>query len=100
MSTLTKDHVSTIFKLLESHETAGTFFDHVTDDVSWTITGSAHPQACHFTSKAEVLADFGRISALFEVPHKRKVVNVIVAQGERTAVVELEGSDGKLKNGT
>lgn len=97
---LTKDHVSSIFNLLTSPDTASSFFDHVADDVSWTVTGSAHPQACHFTSKAEVLADMGRIAGLFTVPHKLRIVNVLVAQGENTAVVEVEGSDGKLKNGT
>jgi len=96
---LSKDHVSFVFNLITSHETAASFFDHVTDDVSWIVTGSAHPQACHFTSKAEVLADMGRIAGLFTVPHKLRVVNVIVAQGESTAVVEMEGSEGKLKNG-
>jgi hypothetical protein len=97
---LSKDQVFSIFNLLTSPDTAGSFFDHVTDDVSWTVTGSVHPQACHFTSKAEVLADMGRIAGIFEIPHKRRVVNVMIVQGERTAVVEIEGTDGKLKNGT
>ncbi|KAF2711770.1 hypothetical protein K504DRAFT_532311 [Pleomassaria siparia CBS 279.74] len=96
---LTKEQVSAIFHLLTSHETADKFFDYLTDDVSWTMTGTAHPQALHLTSKSEVLANMARSASLFQVPHKLQIVNVLIVQGERTAVVEFEGSGGKLKTG-
>ena len=51
---LSTAYVHQIFKHLESGDGKG-FFNHVADDVDWTVEGT-HPLAGHYHTKAEFLA--------------------------------------------
>jgi ketosteroid isomerase-like protein len=50
----TTQQVTRLFKNLENGDGKG-FFDHVADDVDWTLYGT-HPLAGHYHSKADFLA--------------------------------------------
>ena len=96
-STLTKQHVESIFSHLTSGNSTA-FFANVLEDVDWTVTGSSHPLARRWTSKEKFFADsWGRIGGIMKTPMQLSVVSVLVS-GD-TAVVELRGVGGVLKNG-
>jgi ketosteroid isomerase-like protein len=59
--TPTSDYVREVFKGLETGS-GGAFFEHVADDVDWTVMGT-HPLAGHYRSKrAFQEATFGKLS--------------------------------------
>ncbi len=72
------------------------FFDHVADDVSWTVLGT-HPLAGTYRSK-QAFRDgtFARLAPLFEAPLKLATKRVLV-DGDR-AVVEL-AADATTRHG-
>jgi hypothetical protein len=103
---LNKAHVLQTFQPLTAGDPTS-FFSNVIDDVSWTVTGSAHPLAGHWSSKGQFYTDsWTRISKVLEKPMQLSIVSVIVEpeEGEMMglggkAVVELEGVGGVQNNG-
>src|SRR5277367_1406251 len=93
--TITSDRVREIFKGLEYGDGAA-FFEHVADNVDWTVMGT-HPLAGHYPSKrAFVDATFSKLGKVLSKGAQLRVTNEIVA-GD-TAVVELV-SDATARNG-
>ncbi len=65
------------------------FFDHVADDVHWTVTGK-NPLSGEYRSKREFLeATYERLAAVLKQPIRPRVRRII-AQGD-LAVVEWRG---------
>ena len=65
------------------------FFDHVADDVHWTVTG-AHPLSGEYRSKREFLdATYERLADVLKQPIQPRVRRII-AEGD-LAVVEWRG---------
>ena len=92
---ITSDRVREIFKGLENGDGAA-FFEHVADNVDWTVMGT-HPLAGHYPSKrAFVDATFSKLGKVLPKGAQLRVTNEIVA-GD-TAVVELV-SDATARNG-
>jgi ketosteroid isomerase-like protein len=92
---LSTAYVREIFKNLESGDGKG-FFDHVLDDVDWTVEGT-HPLAGHYHSKAEFLAHtFERLEKVLPQGAELYVEHVLVSGN--WAVVELR-SDATARNG-
>jgi uncharacterized protein len=92
---ISEQAVRSIFAGLERGDSAA-FFQHVADDVDWTVTGT-HPLAGHYPSKrAFQEATFSKLAKVLPNGARPRVTNVIVA-GD-TAVVELE-SDATARNG-
>ena len=75
---LSTAYVREIFKHLESGDGKG-FFDHVSDDVDWTVEGT-HPLAGHYHSKAEFVAH------TFEKLGKVTIVGLISALAQDVRV--------------
>jgi ketosteroid isomerase-like protein len=93
--TMTTDKVREIFKGLEQGD-GSAFFDHVSDDVDWTVMGT-HPLAGHYSSKrAFTDSTFSKLGKVLRDGAQLRITNVIVA-GD-TAVVELV-SDAIARNG-
>ena len=93
--TITSERVREIFKGLENGDGAA-FFEHVADNVDWTVMGT-HPLAGHYPSKrAFVDATFSKLGKVLPKGAQLRVTNEIVA-GD-TAVVELV-SDATARNG-
>ena len=89
------DHVRKIFAGLEHGEGAA-FFDHVADDVDWTVMGT-HPLAGHYTSKAAFVAGtFAKLAKVLPDGAELNVDNLIVK--DDVAIVELH-SEAIAKNG-
>lgn len=87
--------VRTIFAGLE-HGHGDTFFEHVADDVDWTVMGT-HPLAGHYASKAAFKAGtFSKLAKVIPDGAQLSVTGVIVA-GD-VAVVEL-ASGATARNG-
>ena len=85
--TIQADYVRTLFANLESGRTDA-FFDHVAEDVKWTVMGT-HPLAGTYYTKADFLAHtFTRLNKLLNEGVVLRVTNVLV-DGD-TAVVELQ----------
>jgi len=85
--TIQADYVRTLFADLESGRTDA-FFDHVAEDVKWTVMGT-HPLAGTYHTKADFLAHtFARLNKLLKEGVVLRVTNVLV-DGD-TAVVELQ----------
>jgi uncharacterized protein len=85
--TIQADYVRTLFANLESGRTDA-FFDHVAEDVNWTVMGT-HPLAGTYHTKADFLAHtFTRLNKLLKEGVVLRVSNVLV-DGD-TAAVELE----------
>ena len=83
---LTEEAVRGLFHHLETDD-ADLFFEHVADDVSWTVMGT-HPLAGHYASKKDFLEHtFGRLNKLLDGGVALKVNHVIVSGDE--AVVEM-----------
>jgi hypothetical protein len=100
---LTKTHVETIFSHLTSGNSTA-FFENVNDNVDWLVTGDSHPLARRWNSKEEFLrGSWDRVGAIMQEPMQLSVVNtLVVPEGgglSGTAVVELRGVGGVLKNG-
>jgi hypothetical protein len=87
--------VRSIFVGLEQGD-GNAFFEHVADDVDWTVMGT-HPLAGHYSSKnAFKQGTFSKLGKVLPKGAQLRVTNVIVA-GD-TAVVELV-SDAIARNG-
>jgi hypothetical protein len=103
---LTRSHVLATFIPLTTGDQAS-FFANVIENVSWTVTGTAHPLAGHWTSKDQFYKDsWTRVSKVLEKPMQLSVMSVIVEPAEEEgmrlkgmAVVELRGIGGVLRNG-
>jgi ketosteroid isomerase-like protein len=83
------DRVSSIalFRNLENPNTHARFFEHVADDVDWTVQGT-HPLAGRYLSKQAFLdATFARLDGVLSGGVHLEVEHVFV-DGE-TAIVEL-----------
>lgn len=78
--------VRRIFAGLE-HGNGGAFFDHVADDVDWTVMGT-HPLAGHYNSKAAFKAGtFSKLAKVLTGGAQLRVTHAFVC-GD-VAVVEL-----------
>jgi ketosteroid isomerase-like protein len=91
----TPDRVRDIFKGLESGDGAA-FFDHVADNVDWTVEGT-HPLAGHYLSKkAFIEGTFAKLGQVLPQGAELHTEHVVVQNDE--AVVELH-SLATAKNG-
>jgi ketosteroid isomerase-like protein len=91
----TPDRVRDIFKGLESGDGAA-FFDHVADNVDWTVEGT-HPLAGHyFSKKAFIEGTFAKLEQVLPKGTQLHTEHVVVQDDE--AVVELH-SLATAKNG-
>lgn len=85
--TVDAELVRRLFTHLERGE-ADAFFEHVADDVRWTVMGT-HPLAGTYHDKHRFReATFGRLDRVLRDGVRLRLVNLIVA--EDTAVAELE----------
>jgi len=92
---LSTAYVREIFKNLESGD-GKEFFDHVADDVDWTVEGT-HPLAGHYHSKAEFLAHtFEKLGKVLPKGAELYVEHVLVS--DDWGVVELR-SQATARNG-
>jgi ketosteroid isomerase-like protein len=92
---ITPDRVRDIFKGLESGDGAA-FFDHVADNVDWTVEGT-HPLAGHYLSKkAFIEGTFTKLGQVLPQGAQLQMENLIVEDDQ--AVVELH-SLATAKNG-
>ena len=92
---LTPDCVREIFRGLETGD-GMTFFEHVVDDVDWTVMGT-HPLAGHYLSKRAFQdATFAKLGKVLPMGAQLRVTNALVT-GD-TAAVELV-SDATARNG-
>jgi uncharacterized protein len=89
------DFVRRIFAGLE-HGDGAAFFEHVADDVDWTVMGT-HPLAGHYKSRAEfTAATFAKLGKVLPDGAQLNVNDVFIA-GDVT-IVELH-SKATAKNG-
>ena len=92
---ITADFVRQIFAHLEAGA-GDKFFDHVADDVDWTVEGT-HPLAGHYTSKQDFIAHtFARLNRILPGGTQLHVQGILI-DGDRAAV-ELR-SLATAKNG-
>ena len=85
--TIQADYVRTLFANLENGRT-DVFFDHVAEDVNWTVMGT-HTLASTYHTKADFLAHtFARLNKLLKEGVVLRVINLQV-DGD-TAAVEME----------
>jgi hypothetical protein len=92
---ISSDSVRAIFKGLESGDGAA-FFQHVTDDVDWTVMGT-HPLAGHYLSKQTFRE--GTFTKLDKVLPKGAQLNVEHLFVQNDAVVVELHSLATAKNG-
>jgi uncharacterized protein len=92
---ITAERVREIFKGLEKSAGAA-FFEHVADDVDWTVMGT-HPLAGHYRSKKSFIAGtFAKLGQVLPQGAQLNVEHLLVKDDE--AVVELH-SLATAKNG-
>jgi ketosteroid isomerase-like protein len=85
--TIQADSIRSLFADLENGRT-DVFFDHVAEDVNWTVMGT-HPLAGTYHTKADFLAHtFARLNKLLKEGVILRVTNLLVDSD--TAVVELQ----------
>jgi ketosteroid isomerase-like protein len=83
---ITPERVREIFKGLEKGDGAA-FFEHVADDVDWTVMGT-HPLAGHYRSKKSFIAGtFAKLGQVLPQGAQLHVEHLLVKDDE--AVVEL-----------
>jgi ketosteroid isomerase-like protein len=88
-------YVREIFKGLEEGN-EGAFFDHVDEDVDWTVMGT-HPLAGHYHNKADFIAGtFAKLGKVLPKGAQLHLENLIVKDDQ--AVVELH-SMATARNG-
>jgi ketosteroid isomerase-like protein len=81
------NYVESLFANLENGN-GGAFFEHVADDVDWTVMGT-HPLAGTYHTKADFLAHtFARLDKILEEGVVLRVTNVLI-DGD-SAAVEME----------
>jgi len=94
---VTADFVKSIFKSLAEGDEPS-FFKHVSETVSWRVTGTDNPLSGDYNGKSEfVPKTFVRLGKLMDQGMNLTVVNVLV-DGDMAAV-ELK-AHGKAKNGS
>ena len=87
MEQLDRESSIALFRNLENPNTHARFFDHVADDVDWTVEGT-HPLAGRYLSKQAFLdATFGRLDGVLSGGVHLEVEHVFV--DGQTAIVEL-----------
>lgn len=92
---VTAETAREIFRKLEVGDGAS-FFDHVADDVDWTVMGT-HPLAGCYRSKQALRAGaFDKLAMVLTDGPQLRLVDLLMAEG--WAVVELR-SDAVAKNG-
>jgi ketosteroid isomerase-like protein len=92
---LTKKHVEKIFNHLRN-DRSDLFFEHVADDVSWTVMGT-HPLAGVYHSKHDFLSHtFERLGKILKDGVMLEITNLLL-DGD-TAAVEMK-SLSTAKNG-
>ncbi|HEV3078373.1 MAG TPA: nuclear transport factor 2 family protein, partial [Gemmataceae bacterium] len=92
---ITTERVREIFQGLEKGDGAA-FFEHVADDVDWTVMGT-HPLAGHYRSKKSFIAGtFAKLGQVLPQGARLQVEHLLVKDDE--AVVELH-SLATAKNG-
>jgi uncharacterized protein len=85
--TVNASYVRNLFSNLESGN-SDVFFEHVADDVDWTVMGT-HPLAGNYQTKSSFLAHtFARLDKILKEGVVLRVTNVLV-DGE-SAAVEME----------
>jgi uncharacterized protein len=85
--TVQASYVKNLFANLENGK-GGAFFEHVADDVTWTVMGT-HPLAGTYHTKADFLAHtFARLDKILKEGVVLRVTNILV-DGD-SAAVELE----------
>jgi ketosteroid isomerase-like protein len=85
--TVHASYVRSLFANLE-HGKSDAFFEHVADDVNWTVMGT-HPLASTYHTKSSFLAHtFGRLDKILKEGVVLRVTNVLV-DGD-SAAVEME----------
>ena len=85
--TVQAKYVESLFANLENGK-SGAFFEHVADDVKWTVMGT-HPLAGTYYTKADFLAHtFARLNKILKEGVVLRVTNVLV-DGD-SAAVEME----------
>jgi uncharacterized protein len=85
--TVQASYVKGLFANLEDGK-SGAFFEHVADDVKWTVMGT-HPLAGTYHTKADFLAHtFARLDKILKEGVVLRVTNILV-DGD-SAAVELE----------
>jgi ketosteroid isomerase-like protein len=85
--TIQASYVKSLFANLENGKSSA-FFEHVADDVNWTVMGT-HPLAGTYHTKADFLAHtFARLDKILKEGVVLRVTNILVA-GD-SAAVELE----------
>ena len=95
MKPLTEEQVRTLFAHLESGN-ADAFFQHVADDVDWTVMGT-HPLAGHYHNKQEFIAHtFKRLNTILKDGVLLRVTHILVSKN--TAAVELEALSTALNS--
>jgi ketosteroid isomerase-like protein len=85
--TVQANYVKSLFANLENGK-SGAFFEHVADDVNWTVMGT-HPLAGTYHTKADFLAHtFARLDKILKEGVVLHVTNILV-DGDNAAV-EME----------
>jgi uncharacterized protein len=85
--TVQAKYVESLFANLENGK-SDAFFEHVADDVNWTVMGT-HPLASTYHTKADFLAHtFARLDKLLKEGVLLRVTNIMV-DGD-SAAVEME----------
>jgi uncharacterized protein len=85
--TVQASYVESLFANLENCR-SGAFFEHVADDVKWTVMGT-HPLAGTYHTKADFLAHtFARLDKILKEGVLLRVTNILV-DGD-SAAVEME----------
>jgi ketosteroid isomerase-like protein len=83
---ITLDKVEELFNYLKTDSSQ--FFEHVTDNVNWTVMGT-HPLAGTYKNKEAFISNtFGRLNKILKEGVILKVNNIIVK--DNTAVIEME----------
>ncbi len=85
--TVQANYVESLFANLENGK-SGAFFEHVADDVNWTVMGT-HPLAGTYYTKADFFAHtFARLDKILKEGVVLRVTNILV-DGD-SAAVEME----------
>lgn len=102
---LTESQIRAIFAPAAIQGSQGQFFEHVADDVDWSIMGSS-PMSKRYRSKAEFQVETLKIlkEKVLTEPLRVRVLHVIVGANEGPrdeceAAIELEAVDAVCKNG-
>ncbi|KNG48005.1 hypothetical protein DDE82_002270 [Stemphylium lycopersici] len=93
----TLEKAQEIFALIDAGELQA-FFEHVADDVDWTVKGTYCPTSGHYPSKQAFQEGTRTLTSTWATPLKL-VVQDIIFDGKSKAAVELKAVDVECKNG-